>query len=541
MIIDDDQTTITTVSRESTPRSPSWPPLSPETLAKSLREGAEWDRANAEAAARVQAEKEAIINAQLDAEEPLVRHQFAEWGQEDGQLRFINIRGTGSRSNKKMKRSQTVADLSDPSDDPVDVKRVLNKVKGRAGKEVAGQGKRVTRSMSAAAAMQVEGAKAKAEKGRHYRQEHVYIVYPIMIKHLITSWNVRRCMGIPEKRRNIYTYLSTFKASAILLQEHFIKPELWQCIKNEYEGKVFISKHCLTLIPADSPLIDAEILRTHSALDGRILVTSFRLRGDIRILRDQQPLRSQPNIVRKRPKSFSRLDYFLLQRTHQKRLVQASTIYDHPKDLSDHRPVSIVLVLSDERGDAAQPNNSLPTTSNQLHRINAATFKTAAFQGMLEGWLEGASGRNRGGARGGSIGSGERMAVLVGRVQDLEALPVMGDEETAEWTRTTEELRRAVNERARQLRIRAHVPEIATEERLSGRSTPSSRHGAHFQRLYNLEPRDRDHVERLRDDFLAPIRRRALATTRARTRLFLRRLSEATSSCCSNPSPRTRS
>ncbi|SCZ97740.1 BZ3501_MvSof-1269-A2-R1_Chr7-2g09271 [Microbotryum saponariae] len=314
MIIDDDQTTITTVSRESTPRSPSWPPLSPETLAKSLREGAEWDRANAEAAARVQAEKEAIINAQLDAEEPLVRHQFAEWGQEDGQLRFINIRGTGSGSNKKMKRSQTVADLSDPSDDPVDIKRVLNRVKGRAGKEVAGQGKRVTRSMSAAAAMQVEGAKAKAEKGRHYRQEHVYIVYPIMIKHTITSWNVRRCMGIPEKRRNIYTYLSTFKASAILLQEHFIKPELWQCIKDEYEGKVFISKHCLTLIPADSPLIDAEILRTHSALDGRILVTSFRLRGDIRILEINNIY--APVDTKQRLTFFDKLHFHRTQSTH---------------------------------------------------------------------------------------------------------------------------------------------------------------------------------------------------------------------------------
>ncbi|KDE03295.1 hypothetical protein MVLG_06197, partial [Microbotryum lychnidis-dioicae p1A1 Lamole] len=130
MIIDDDQTTITTVSRKSTPRNPLWPPLSPETLAKLLREGAEWDQANAEAAARVQAEKEAIINAQLNAEEPLVRHQFAEWGQEGGQLRFINICGTGSWSNKKMKRSQTVANLSNSSDNPVDVKRVLNKVKG---------------------------------------------------------------------------------------------------------------------------------------------------------------------------------------------------------------------------------------------------------------------------------------------------------------------------------------------------------------------------------------------------------------------------
>ncbi|SGY96019.1 BQ5605_C036g11535 [Microbotryum silenes-dioicae] len=242
-----------------------------------------------------------------------------------------------------------------------------------------------------------------------------------------------------------------------------------------------------------------------------------------------------------------------------------------PKDLSDHRPVSVVLVLSDERGDAAQPNNSLPTTSNQLHRINAATFKTAVFQGMLEGWLEGASGEEPVGELEVVLGNCEkegrelarrehwerveRMAVLVGRVQDLEALPVMGDEETAEWTRTTEELRRAVNERARQLRIRAHVPEIATEERLSrpvhaklaawssdskitalrlpnGELTHDidialAHTQAHFQRLYDLEPRDQDHVERLRDDFLAPIRAARICDDPSSDPLFLGRLSEA--------------
>ncbi|SGY11612.1 BQ5605_C097g13100 [Microbotryum silenes-dioicae] len=646
MIIDDGQTTITTVSRESTPRSPSWPPLSPETLAKSLREGAEWDRANAEAAARVQAENEAIINAQLDAQEPLVRHQFAEWGQEDGQLRFINIRGTGSRSNKKMKRSQTVADLSDPSDDPVDVKRVLNRVKGRAGKEVAGQGKRVTRSMSAAAAMQVEGAKAKAEKGKgveeekrwsdHEPEDDILPEFPLFEDNITakSTWNVRRCMGIPEKRRDIYTYLSTFKASAILLQEHFIKPELWQCIKDEYEGKAFISKHCLTLIPADSPLIDAEILRTHSALDGRILVTSFRLRGDIRILEINNLY--APVDTKQRLTFFDKLHFHRTQSTHLRLLggdlndcplpaidrrnqgrhghhwpiligkldsplhrlhtiqtpthtifhqtqhrPQATKVLFHdlttsfcsaptksdssklddlrpPQDLSDHRPVSIVLVLSDERGDAAQPNNSLPTTSNQLHRINAATFKTAAFQGMLEGWLEGASGEEPVGELEVVLGNCEkegrelarrehrerveRMAVLVGRVQDLEALPVMGDEETAEWTRTTEELRRAVNERARQLRIRAHVPEIredhdcstwaSSDSKITALRLPNAHDidvalEAHFQRLYNLEPRDRDHVERLRDDFLGADQAARTCDDPSSDPLFLRRLSEA--------------
>ncbi|SGY26782.1 BQ5605_C018g08787 [Microbotryum silenes-dioicae] len=603
MIIDNDQTTITTVFRESTPRSPSWPPLSPETLAKSLHEGAEWDQANTEAAARVQAEKEAINNAQLDTEEPLVCHQFAEWGQEDGKLRFINICGTGSRSNKKMKRSQTVANLSDTSDDPVDVKRVLNRVKGRAGKEVAGQGKRVTRSMSAAAATQVKGAKAKAEKGKgveeekrwsnHEPEDDILPEFPLFEDDTTakSTWNVRRCMGIPEKRCNIYTYLSTFKASAILLQEHFIKPELWQCIKNEYEGKVQVI-WIATSFWCQPDGESAEIWNTSTHLASGVSPMGRELKklgrhghhwpiligkldlpytDCIQFKHPLTPSFTRPNIVRKRPKSFSRLDYFLLQRTHQKRLFQASTIYDHPKDLSDHRPVSIVLVLSDERRDAAQPNNSLPTTSNQLHRINAATFKTAGFQGMLEGWLEGASGEEPVGELEVVLGNCEkegrelarrehrerveRMAVLVGRVQDLEALPVMGDEETAEWTRTTEELRRAVNERACQLRIRAHVPKIATEERLSrpvhaklaARSSDSKitalrlpngelthdidvaleHPQAHFQRLYNLEPRDRDHVERLRDNFLAPIRVARTCDDPSSDPLFLRRLSEA--------------
>ncbi|SCZ88007.1 BZ3501_MvSof-1269-A2-R1_Chr10-2g02394 [Microbotryum saponariae] len=445
-----------------------------------------------------------------------------------------------------------------------------------------------------------------------------------MIKHTIITWNVRRGMGVPEKRCNIYTYLSTFKASAILLQEHFIRPQFWQLIKDEYEGKLFINQHCLTLIPADSPLIDAELLRTHSALDGRLLVTSFRLRGDIKILeinnlyapvdpkqrakffdklilhktqkshlrllggdlndcprpevdrRNQSrrghhwpilmgkldsaytdcirykhpitPSFTRPNPNRKRPNSFSRLDYFLLQRAHQKRLDQASTIYDYPKDLSDHRPVLIVLALSDDL-DAALPQLSLPTTSDQLHRINTTTFKTVEFQRMMEGWLEGASGedlvreleevleacRDRGGemARRLHRERTERMEYLVGRVQDLEALPVWGEAETAEWTRTSEELKRAVEERARLLRIRAHVPEIASEERLSrpvhaklaARNSDSKitalRLGngelthdidvaldhtqAHFQRLYHIEPRDPERVDRLRDELLQPI------------------------------------
>ncbi|SCZ87953.1 BZ3500_MvSof-1268-A1-R1_Chr2-1g04086 [Microbotryum saponariae] len=656
---DDSDATATaaTASRESTPHEPT-PPLSPETLAKSLREGEEWDRIRANWVEQARLERDQSIERRLNAETPpLVRHNFATWD-EDGEIRSINIRGTAAKFKKQvMKRSQTAADLSDPSDEPTDAKRVIIKGKSRVVVKDGIEGRRVTRSMSAAAAMQVEVTKVDRGKGRGVAEEKRWsdhepeddrldLDYPLMIKHTIITWNVRRGMGVPEKRRNIYTYLSTFKASAILLQEHFIRPQFWQLIKDEYEGKLFINQHCLTLIPADSPLIDAELLRTHSALDGRLLVTSFRLRGDIKILeinnlyapvdpkqrakffdklilhktqkshlrllggdlndcprpevdrRNQSrrghhwpilmgkldsaytdcirykhpitPSFTRPNPNRKRPNSFSRLDYFLLQRAHQKRLDQASTIYDYPKDLSDHRPVLIVLALSDDL-DAALPQLSLPTTSDQLHRINTTTFKTVEFQRMMEGWLEGASGedpvreleevleacRDRGGemARRLHRERTERMEYLVGRVQDLEALPVWGEAETAEWTRTSEELKRAVEERARLLRIRAHVPEIASEERLSrpvhaklaARNSDSKitalRLGngelthdidvaldhtqAHFQRLYHIEPRDPERVDRLRDELLVPIRAARTCDDPRSDPLFLRRLSEA--------------
>ncbi|SGZ13617.1 BQ5605_C028g10581 [Microbotryum silenes-dioicae] len=149
----------------------------------------------------------------------------------------------------------------------------------------------------------------------------------------------------------------------------------------------------------------------------------------------------------------------------------------------------------------------------------------------------------------------ERMEYLVGRVQDLEAIPEWGEAETAEWTRTSEELKRAVEERARLLRIRAHVPEIASEERLSrpvhaklaARNSDSKitalrlsngelthdidvaldHTQAHFQRLYHIEPRDPDRVDRLRDEFLAPIRAARTCDDPRSDPLFLRRLSES--------------
>ncbi|SCV70146.1 BQ2448_1540 [Microbotryum intermedium] len=577
-INDDAATTTTTVSCESTPREPTLPPLSPTTLAKSLREAEEWDRVQAEHDARVRAEEEARVNAQLDAKEPLVRHNFATWDEEDGELRLINIRGTAAKAKKmKMKRSQTVADLSDPSDEPADAKRVVIQAKNRVRKSGGTEGRRVTRSMSAAVAVQVgvtkvDGGKGKGV-GRHHRQGRLSLDYPIMIKHIIIiTWNVRRGMGVPENRRNVYAYFSTLNASAILVQEHYIRPQLWQLIKDEYEGK----KTHLRLLGGDlNNCPRPEVDRRNQSRRGHhwpILIGKLdsAYTDCVRYKHPITPSFTRPNPNRNRPKSFSRLDYFLLQQTHQKRLDQASTVYDYPKTLSDHRPVLIVLVLSDKL-DAALPQRSLPTTSNQLHCINTTTFKTTEFQGMMEVWLEGASGeepvreleeilkacRDRGGelARRLHRERTERMEYLVGRVQDLEALPVWGEEETGEWTRMSEELKRAVEERARLLRIRAHVPEIASEERLSrpvhaklaARNSDSKitalrlNNGelthdinvaldhtqAHFQRLYHIESHDPDRVDRLRDEFLAPIRAARTCDDPRSDPYFLRRLSEA--------------
>ncbi|SGZ11389.1 BQ5605_C105g13172 [Microbotryum silenes-dioicae] len=78
---DDSDATATaaTASRESTPHEPT-PPLSPETLAKSLREGEEWDRIRANWVEQARLERDQSIERRLDAETPLVRHNFCNVG-----------------------------------------------------------------------------------------------------------------------------------------------------------------------------------------------------------------------------------------------------------------------------------------------------------------------------------------------------------------------------------------------------------------------------------------------------------------------------
>ncbi|SGZ11412.1 BQ5605_C105g13175 [Microbotryum silenes-dioicae] len=173
---------------------------------------------------------------------------------------------------------------------------------------------------------------------------------------------------------------------------------------------------------------------------------------------------------------------------------------------------------------------------------------------MMEGWLEGASGEEPvGELRGGCIGERTNgMEYLVGRVQDLEAIPEWGEAETAEWTRTSEELSGPVEERARLLRIRAHLAARNSDSKITALrlSNGELTHDidvaldhtqAHFQRLYHIEPRDPDRVDRLRDEFLAPIRAARTCDDRARILSFCADSRNHRSTYSSDQSPRTRS
>ncbi|SCZ95499.1 BZ3500_MvSof-1268-A1-R1_C113g00619 [Microbotryum saponariae] len=105
------------------------PPLSPETLAKSATRGEEWDRIRANWVSRHDLTDQSI-ERRLNAETPLVRHNFATW---DETVRYAPST-SGDRCEVQEagdEESQTAADLSDPSDEPTDAKRVIIKGKSR--------------------------------------------------------------------------------------------------------------------------------------------------------------------------------------------------------------------------------------------------------------------------------------------------------------------------------------------------------------------------------------------------------------------------
>ncbi|SCZ95538.1 BZ3500_MvSof-1268-A1-R1_C050g00190 [Microbotryum saponariae] len=251
---------------------------------------------------------------------------------------------------------------------------------------------------------------------------------------------------------------------------------------------------------------------------------------------------------------FSRFLFFL---AHQKRLDRPRRIYDYPKDLSDHRPLS------------------LPKPSDNYIESIPTTFKTVEFQrdDGKDGW-KGQAGRIRCESlrrfleacrdRGGEMARRlhrewtERMEYLVGGgCRIWRRYRYGGRRKTAKNDKDVRGTQRAVEERARLLRIRAHVPEIASEERLSRPITALRLGNGELthdidvaldprRRISSasnhIEPRDPERVDRLRDETpRADQGGTDLATTARSDPLFLHRLSEAQIDLSSNPSPRTRS
>ncbi|SCV70492.1 BQ2448_1886 [Microbotryum intermedium] len=454
-----------------------------------------------------------------------------------------------------------------------------------------------------------------------------------MIEFIIMTWNVNRGFNTPERRRLLFSYLTSLKPppSAILLQEHNVPPSRKSFIRNEYaqchHGEAYFSQHCLTLIPSSSLLLGGH-RRTRQSLGRRLLVTTFDVQGStdlvelnniyapvqpterllffsslrfratlsshirfiagdlndcpvpavdrahqverpgshhwpvlmsrldgvytdaIRLKHPLSPGTSRPHISKDgRLISGSRIDFVLVQRRHERRIVSASTLYNITRTMSDHRPVTVTFGLR-ASGVMVEEELCLPQASHFLTRINSSTFKHAEFKEFVTPLLEQA-------LSGDSVADLQRVLsesrvqalelsrrlfrernalemMLVARLQDIESRRVMSPFDVIDWTNTHDALSKLVAERARLSRIRAHVPEAAFEERLSrpvhaklaARSSDTKfenirladgelttdielalKHThSHFQQHYLVEAKDPEQVETMRDELLGPIR-----------------------------------
>lgn len=193
-----------------------------------------------------------------------------------------------------------------------------------------------------------------------------------------------------------------------------------------------------------------------------------------------KPAYTRPHTRDGRVISWSRIDYILLLRSAQTRLLDAGTLYNAP--LSDHRPVFATLALKEHAG---QHKASLPTTSINFCRLHplACTSDEArvaigdAISSVLisnldaaDAWEEQKSllarklkdiARQEHHRR-----NAERRA-LVQEVEWLESLGQASAFVQERWTVATTRLRQLSIHAARSLHIRAHLPTIESDERIT--------------------------------------------------------------------------
>ncbi|SGZ35470.1 BQ5605_C061g12739 [Microbotryum silenes-dioicae] len=248
----------------------------------------------------------------------------------------------------------------------------------------------------------------------------------------------------------------------------------------------------------------------------------------------------------------------------------ASTLYNISRPMSDHRPVMVTFRLR-ASGAEVEEELCLPQAAHFLTRINSSTFKHAEFKEFVTPLLEQApSGdpvadlqRVLSESRVQALELSRRLfrernaleMMLVSRLQDIESRRVLSPFDIIDWTNTHDALSKLVNERARQSRIRAHVPEIASEERLSrpvhaklaarsrdvkfqsirladGELTTDMERTlehthSHFQQHYLVEAKDPEQVVTMRDELLGPIRSARPCDDPLSDARFLRRFSNS--------------
>ncbi|SGY11899.1 BQ5605_C011g06311 [Microbotryum silenes-dioicae] len=220
----------------------------------------------------------------------------------------------------------------------------------------------------------------------------------------------------------IIRYLKTLRPApaAILLQEHHLSYNASrEVFESAWPGAcILFTPHVLTLIPDGSPLAGHLLSSTPVVFagpprfDGRILRSVFRLEElDVEIINMYAPtLLSKiafkaldtvrhvhsctPAFTRphyrgrgeeRKIRSWSRIDYILVQCSWANRLLSASTLFDAP--CSDHRPVVATFALPTSNADA-EPPLSLLSTSDFISRLNPTVFDDQDFVASIPGVVD---------------------------------------------------------------------------------------------------------------------------------------------------------
>lgn len=213
-----------------------------------------------------------------------------------------------------------------------------------------------------------------------------------------------------------------------------------------------------------------------------VSVLPFGFVDCIRRLHPHSAQFTRPNIRNGKVVSWSRIDHVLLTEQHSNLLVSGATLSNAP--FSDHRPVQVIIACpAFGRAPAAA---SLPDTSSQITRVNARVYADEDFTSRIPLIIDAALRSHPLDAIAGFEDAMLRLKrasldhardlnreffatqrAFTERMQQLEAMRSLDDQQQIEWQQLVATTKRLQLDRARQMRIRAHVPEVCSEEQVS--------------------------------------------------------------------------